>query len=66
MSRRGNCWNNAVMESFFRSLKTERLNAVFFINHQSVVSEVENYIQFYNYRLIYAAIDYMTLYKKLN
>jgi transposase InsO family protein len=26
MSRRGNCWDNAVMERFFRSLKTERLN----------------------------------------
>jgi len=23
MSRRGNCWDNAVMERFFRSLKTE-------------------------------------------
>jgi transposase InsO family protein len=66
MSRRGNCWDNAVMERFFRSLKTERLNAVCFINHQSAVSEVENYIQFYNYRLRYAAIDYMTPYQKLN
>jgi len=26
MSRKGNCWDNAVMERFFRSLKTERLN----------------------------------------
>ncbi len=34
MSRRGNCWDNAVMERFFRSLKTERLNHLSFINHQ--------------------------------
>ena len=27
MSRRGNCWNNAAMESFFSTLKTERLAA---------------------------------------
>jgi putative transposase len=25
MSRRGNCWDNAAMESFFSTLKTERL-----------------------------------------
>ena len=30
MSRKGNCWDNAVMERFFRSLKAERLN------HQSL------------------------------
>ncbi len=34
ISRRGNCWDNAVMERFFRSLKTERLNTVSFINHK--------------------------------
>jgi transposase InsO family protein len=33
MSRRDNCWDNAVMERFFRSLKTERLNSLTFINH---------------------------------
>ena len=31
MSRRGNCWDNAVMERFFRNLKTERLNNLRFI-----------------------------------
>jgi transposase InsO family protein len=29
MSRKGDCWDNAVAESFFRSLKTER---IFLIN----------------------------------
>ncbi len=66
MSRRGNCWDNAVMERFFRSLKTERLNDISFINHQSVVNEVENYIQFYNYRRRHSGIDYMTPHQKLN
>ncbi len=37
MSRRGNCWDNSVMERFFRSLKTERLNQLNFINHQSAI-----------------------------
>ena len=50
MSRRGNCWDNAVMERFFRSLKTERLNYQSFANHQEVVKNVESYIYFYNYK----------------
>jgi transposase InsO family protein len=28
MSRKGNCWDNAVMERFFLSLKTERVEGV--------------------------------------
>jgi len=66
MSRRGNCWDNAVMERFFRSLKTERLNNISFINHQSVVNEVDNYIQFYNYKRRHSGINYMTPHQKLN
>lgn len=50
MSRRGNCWDNSVMERFFRSLKTERLNQLSFMNHLSVVQIVEQYINFYNYK----------------
>jgi transposase InsO family protein len=58
MSHRGNCWDNAVMERFFRSLKTECLNTVSFINHQSVINEVENHIQFYNYKRQHSGIEY--------
>lgn len=64
MSRRGNCWDNAVMERFFRNLKTERLNHLSFINHQSVVQQVESYIQFYNYQRRHSAIDYLTPHQK--
>lgn len=66
MSRRGNCWDNAVMERFFRSLKTEKLNNLSFINHDSVVSVVEQYIQFYNYKRRHSTIDYMTPHQKYN
>ena len=66
MSRRGNCWDNAVMERFFRNLKTERLNNLSFINHQAVVAEVESYIYFYNYKRLNSAIDYMTPNQKFN
>jgi len=66
MSRRGNCWDNAIMERFFRSLKTERLNSISFINHESVISHVNQYIRFYNYKRIHSAIDYMTPHNKYN
>ena len=64
MSRRGNCWDNAVMERFFRSLKTERLNYLSFINHKAVISEVQNYIYFYNYRRRHSSIGYLTPHQK--
>ncbi len=66
MSRRGNCWDNAVMERFFRSLKTERLNSLSFINHDSVVSVVEKYIQFYNYKRRHSGLGYFTPHQKYN
>ncbi len=66
MSRLENSWDNTVMERFFRSLKTERLNTVFFINHQSGINEVENYIQFYNYKRRHSGTEYMTSHQKLN
>lgn len=64
MSRRGNCWDNAVIERFFRNLKTERLNRLSFINNQAVAQQVESYIDFYNYKRLNSAIDYMTPHMK--
>ena len=66
MSRRGNCWDNAVMERFFRNLKTERLNHLSFTNHKSVINNVNHYINFYNYKRIHSAIDYLTPHEKFN
>ncbi|MBL4940308.1 MAG: hypothetical protein JKY81_01445 [Colwellia sp.] len=43
---------------FFRSLKTARLNHLSFINYNSVVNEVENYMRLY--RCSHSAIEYMT------
>ena len=65
MSRRGNCWDNSVMERFFRSLKSERLNYLSFTNHDAVVSVVESYIHFYNYKRLHSAIGYITPAKKM-
>lgn len=50
MSRRGNCWDNAVMESFFGSFKCERLNLRKKLHKtlDDVKEIVEEYIFFYN------------------
>ncbi len=65
MSRRGNCWDNSVMERFFRSLKSERLNDLLFINHQAVIEAVESYIHFYNYSRLHSKIGYITPVEKM-
>ena len=66
MSRRGNCWDNAVMERFFRKLKTERLNWVRIINFHSAQQLLEQYIRFYNFRRLNSAMDYLTPHQKGN
>ena len=49
MSRRGNCWDNAPMESFFRSLKTESMPKNGYINADVAERSVMDYIhKYYN------------------
>ncbi|KKN22705.1 hypothetical protein LCGC14_0912410 [marine sediment metagenome] len=65
MSRRGNCWDNSVMERFFRSLKSERLNHLTFINHVAADITVESYIYFYNYKRLHSTLGYITPVQKM-
>ncbi len=53
MSRRGNCWDNAVVESFFATLKTELIHRRSWPLRRDVAAAVTEYIEvFYNrYRL---------------
>ena len=49
MSRSGNCWDNAAMESFFSSLKTERIARKTYRTMDQARADVFNYIErFYN------------------
>jgi len=49
MSRRGNCWDNAVAESFFSSLKKERIKKRVYKTRDLARADVFNYIEmFYN------------------
>ena len=49
MSRKGNCWDNAVMERIFLSLKTERVWQRDYANHAEAMTDIADYIVgFYN------------------
>jgi Integrase core domain len=49
MSRRGNCWDNAVAESFFSSLKKERIKKKIYGNREIAHADISEYIEsFYN------------------
>jgi transposase InsO family protein len=49
MSRRGNCWDNAVMERFFLNLKMERVWRQEYANHAEAERDIRDYIiAFYN------------------
>ena len=44
MSRRGNCWDNAVAESFFGSLKKERIKKKIYKNRDLAAADISDYI----------------------
>ena len=49
MSRKGNCWDNAVMERFFLNLKMERVWQKDYANHAEAIMDIADYIvNFYN------------------
>jgi len=59
MSRKGNCWDNAVAESFFRSLKTERTDDNFYHTKEEARRDVIEYIEmFYNSQRLHSTIGY--------
>ena len=48
MSRKGNGWDNAVAESFFSSLKKERIKKQIYKTRDLALTDVAEYISFYN------------------
>lgn len=60
MSRKGHCWDNASMESFFHSLKTEMVYFNKFQTLEEAKSYIINYMHFYNNERIHSGINYLT------
>lgn len=61
MSRRGNCWDNAVIESFHSNIKSEEFQYVKFnsLTNVEVVAKVKEYIRFYNEDRILEKLGYL-------
>ena len=61
MSRRGNCYDNAITETFFHTLKTELTSRTKYRTRQEARRSIFEYIEiFYNRRRLHSAIGYRT------
>jgi putative transposase len=61
MSRSGDCWDNAAMESFFSTLKIERTNRTNYDTRDQARADVFDYIErFYNPRRRHSTLGYLS------
>ncbi len=61
MSRKGNCWDNAVMERFFLNLKMERVWRQDYANFEEARCNVTDYmINFYNSQRLHSTLGYLS------
>lgn len=62
MSRTGNCWDNSVAESFFKSLKTELIYGNTLLTREEMEREIFEYIElWYNKKRRHSYLSYMTI-----
>jgi putative transposase len=61
MSRKGNCWDNAPTESFFNSLKNERVHGVRYATREAAIADLFDYIEvFYNRSRQHSSLGYVS------
>lgn len=61
MSRKGNCYDNAVMESFFRTLKAECVDLHIFHSRTHARSLIFEFLEvYYNRQRLHSTLDYCT------
>lgn len=61
MSRKGDCWDNAVAESFFGTIKSELIQVSNYENLQEARSDIFRYIEgFYNRKRLHSYLDYVS------
>lgn len=60
MSRKGNCWDNAVAESFYKIIKYEELNHHTFTCYEQLYDCIDQYVTWYNTKRIHSSLDYET------
>ena len=61
LGRTGICWDNALAESFFASLKNERVHQMVYPTRKKAKEDIARYVElFYNRRRIHSALGYRT------
>ena len=61
MSGRGDCWDNAAMESFFATLKTELVNHEHYETREQARASIFEYIEvFYNRKRLHSSLGYLS------
>jgi putative transposase len=60
MSRKGDCWDNAVTESLWGSLKVARLHGRRFETRRDAMDEVIDWLTFYNHRRLHSTLGYVS------
>jgi transposase InsO family protein len=61
MSRKGNCWDTAVVESFFKTLKQELQNDARFVSREEARIQLFEYIEvFYNRKRLHSTLGYLS------
>ena len=61
MSRKGNCWDNAPTESFFNSLKNERVHSARYATREQAEADLFEYVAvFYNRRRRHSTLGYVS------
>jgi putative transposase len=64
MSRRGNCWDNAISESFFHTLKVELIHQNQYVTRDQAQRSNFQYLEgYYNKKRMHSSIDYKTPYE---
>jgi transposase InsO family protein len=59
MSRKGNCYDNAVAESFFHTIKTGMINHRYYLTRKEAEHDIFEYIEvFYNRQRLHSINDY--------
>jgi len=60
MSRKGNCLDNAVAENFFALLKTEMYHNQYFEDADDLITQIDEYIEYYNTKRIKVKLKGLT------
>ncbi len=60
MSRRGDSWDNAVVESFFATLKTELVRDAHWLNRAKAVVALRRCVDWYNRQRLHSTLGYVS------